>query len=481
MFSEVVDDLVGFTDADLVARIEANELERRRLDAEMSAALAVAKGRNLHGASGHRSMIAFCRATVNWSTSEAGRRLALARAVDEMPGLGDAWSDGHIGLPQAVKLSATNANRRVAERLGEFAPQLLEHAEKMPYSDFATVVDHFVERADEDGAHDDRDAAIEGRKARAVEVGGALDLRASGGDALVTAEIVGILERFTEIEYRRDLEANRVAHGDLADGFSLPRTDRQRRFDAMIAIFRTADTAGDVGTTAEPLVNIVIDAATWGRMLLAAGLTTATDLDRRPVDPFTGLATEESDHLLDDLCGSAGALCETTNGVALNPHDVLRAALAGHVRRVVVDSDRVVIDMGRRQRLFTGSARQAAKLLIRRCEHVGCELPAGWCEVDHVEEWEADLGATNQRNSAVLCREHNNEKYRRKWRTRRATNGCSYTVREDGSIILPVGARPPDFGDERDDPDDEDTPEEVARLTRLARTRIDALSRRPTG
>ena len=45
MFSVVVDELVGSSDAELTARIEANELERRRLDAEISAALAVARSR----------------------------------------------------------------------------------------------------------------------------------------------------------------------------------------------------------------------------------------------------------------------------------------------------------------------------------------------------------------------------------------------------------------------------------------------------
>ncbi len=356
----------------------------------------------------------------------------------------------------------------------------------MPYPDFVTVVDHFVTQADERGGHDDRDAAVEGRQARAVEVGGTLDLRASGGDGLVTAEVLGILERFTEIEYRNDLEANRLAHGDLADGFSLPRTDRQRRYDAMIAIFRAAATAGDVGTAAEPLVNVVIDADTWGRMLLAAGLTTSTDLDGRRVDPFTGLAVDAADGLLDELVGFDTRMCETTNGVALNPHDVLRAALAGHVRRVVVDSERVVIDMGRTQRLFIGKSRTAAKLLIRRCERAGCELPADWCEVDHVDEWDRDDGDTDQRNAAVLCRGHNNDKHRRRWQTRRATNGCSYTIRDDGTVILPVGARPPDFTGHPDDDDDDldgeaDTPEDVARLTSIARNRIQDLTRRPTG
>ena len=41
MFSDVVDELLGLPDAELVALIAANELERRRLDAEMAAALAV--------------------------------------------------------------------------------------------------------------------------------------------------------------------------------------------------------------------------------------------------------------------------------------------------------------------------------------------------------------------------------------------------------------------------------------------------------
>jgi hypothetical protein len=415
-------------------------------------------------------MAAFCRATLNWSTTEAGRRLGLARAVNDVKGLGEAWAAGHIGLPQAVKLSTTHANPRVVDQLPDFTPQLLQHAEQMPYSDFAAVVDHFVARADEDGSHDDRDTAIEGRRARVLGVGGTLDMRASGGDGLVTAELVAIHERFTEIEFRKDVEANRGKHGELADGFRLPRTDRQRRYDAVVTIFRAAATAGDIGKPAEPLVNVVIDAATWGRMLLAAGLTAATDLDGRTIDPFTGLAAIEADDLLDDLAGAHTRMCETSNGVPLHPHDLLRAALAGQVRRAVVDSERVVIELGRRKRLFTGSSRQAAKLLIKRCEHVGCTLPAGWCDVDHVDEWDRDLGATNQHNSAVLCRSHNNDKHQQKWRTRRALNGCSYTVRPDGSMILPVGARPPGFADDPDD--DSDSPEEFARTAIIARNRL---------
>lgn len=483
MFSAVVDELVDLTDSELTARIEANELERRRLDAEMSAALAVATSRNLNQATGHQSMAAFCRAKLNWSTTEAGRRLGLAKAVNDVKGLGDAWATGRFGLPQAIKMSMTNANTRVTDRLPAFASQLLAHAEKMPYKNFAIVIDHFVAGADPDGNHDDRDIAVAGRRARVIDVGGTLDIRASGGDGLLTDELIGIHKRFTDAEYRNDIDARRAEHGDLADGFALARTDAQRRFDALVNIFRTASTAADngvVGVPAATVVNIVADAATWGRLLVVAGLASSSDLDGNPIDPFTGLPVDNLDDLLADLADPATRMCETANGVALHPHEVLRAALSGHIRRVIVDADRVVIDMGRKQRLFTGNARHAAKLLIKHCEHAGCELPADWCDVDHVDEWDRDHGPTDQRNAAILCRSHNNDKHRSRWRTKRATNGCSYTIDANGTVLMPVGARPPDFGDDSAaHPNDgaEDAPERVARLTALARSRLDEVIR----
>ncbi len=153
---------------------------------------------------------------------------------------------------------------------------------------------------------------------------------------------------------------------------------------------------------------------------------------------------------------------------------MLRAALAGHVRRVVVDAESRVIDRGHRQRLFTGAAREAAKLLIRHCEHPGCDLPADWCHVDHQVEW-ADGGTTDQTSSGIACGRHNTSKSKRRWRTRRAVNGRSYTIRHDGTIILPVGARPLTFPAEDDDPDDH-TPAETAELEETLRARVRALA-----
>jgi hypothetical protein len=135
----------------------------------------------------------------------------------------------------------------------------------------------------------------------------------------------------------------------------------------------------------------------------------------------------------------------------------------------VVDAAGVAIDMGRRRRLFQGPARQAARLLALRCEHPGCELPAELCDIDHADEW-TDGGHTDQHNSRIRCNTHNTDKTTHRWQSKRATNGRTYTIRQDDTIMLPVGVRPPTFPNQ-----DDEHPDHIAHLTTLTRTRLAAL------
>ena len=57
---------------------------------------------------------------------------------------------------------------------------------------------------------------------------------------------------------------------------------------------------------------------------------------------------------------------------------ILAAALLGHVRRTVIDSRGVVVDLGRRERLFTGAAADADTLSRR--------VFPFWME-DDIREW----------------------------------------------------------------------------------------------
>jgi hypothetical protein len=458
MIDGLVDELVDSTDAELDARVRAIELARRRLDAELAATAGEIERRGSYLDDGHRSITAYLRATCNWSDAEAKRMARLTDAVAVVPCLLEALHEGRIGAAQAHEFGATHANRRVRDRLVEFAPLLLDHAERLRYVEFRTCMKRFVVLADLDGAHRDLDATIAGRRAHVLNLDGELSLHGSGGDPLVNAELELTFRRFCELEHEADVAARRDRYGDDAELHVLPRTPSQRGYDALVAIMRHATANLDAGRqprTADWLVNVLVDHRTFGSVLAAAGLTPdATSLAGEALDPFTGLPSPHA--LLADLVDDADLAsrrCETAGGVVLHPHAVLRAALAGHVRRVVLGAGSVPIDMGRKVRVFTGAAREAALLLAVRCDHPGCGLPADWCQVDHSTEWH-EHGTTDQRNAGVECSGHNREKHRKRWRTRRDTEGRVHTIRADGTIILPVGARPPTFPEEPDDTSD---------------------------
>jgi hypothetical protein len=482
---DVAAELFDTTDTELDERLRTLELLRRRVDAEMALTVATVEQRRLYLADGHRSMKGYLRATCNSSNPDAAGHRRLAKAADGVPGLATALHSGRIGVAQAAAMARVYRNVRVRDRLVEFAAMLLELAERYCYDDFVIALARFEMLADTDGAHRTRDEQIEGRNAHVTTVGGELHLDATGGDPLVNDELEAIFRRFCEHEFRKDAADRRAEHGDDASGKPLARTAQQRSYDAFVDIMRRAnahlDTATDAPAAANPLVNILCDQRTMALVLADAGLAPTTSLSGDPIDPFTGLPAHHTADLLADLVADPDAFarmrCETAAGTPLHPHDVLRAALAGHIRRVVVDAQGVVIDMGRKARLFTGPAREAAKLLVRRCDHAGCDLPEDFCEVDHVTEW-VDHGTTDQINAGVDCGHHNREKHRKRLTRRRSIHGQSYTIRPDGSIILPVGARPPTFPDDGDsDSDPLDEVIDIACQTRLARARVRALRR----
>ncbi len=226
--------------------------------------------------------------------------------------------------------------------------------------------------------------------------------------------MVEVFQRFCDAEFATDAAWVRDHFGDNAPRGLMPRSDAQRRFDALLAIFEAAAVAPADGQAPEPVVNIVVDQVTF-----------ESHLARRRLIPWPADLPDIS---------VVDRRCETTGGILLDPDDVIAAAMAGHVRRVVFDSAGVVIDMGRRRRLFAGAAREAVLLQSGRCIWPGCCLPSGRCQADHSEEWVAHDGATRPGNGSPLCGRHNRWK-NRGFRTRRDDNGHWHTYRPDGTEI----------------------------------------------
>lgn len=424
MLADRIDDFVGMTPATLDAEVCELELERRRIEAELAAALAVVDQRRDFKESGHRSMHRYVKATTNCSGGEATRLLRRASTINEHPGVGQELWAGRIGVAQADRLSRAAMHPRAGHRFGEFADQLIDNAEHLEWTAFDTVVRRFEVLADFEGAHADDERNRADRSATVVEGGGAAHVRADGGDALQAAEMVAIFRRAVQDEFERDCDARRKEHGDAAHDHPLPRTAQQRNFDAIYAIFMSYVTVPADGVRPKPLVNIVIDGATAGEALDDHGIVSTSQV-------FTDAEPDLTDRR-----------CETSTGTVIHPDLALRAMLTARVRRVVIDSAGVIIDLGRERRLFTGKLRDAAQLLSTTCAMNGCEVPAEYCDVDHLDEY-AHGGHTSQANAAPMCGPDNREKHRRKLRARRAADGRPRLIRPDGSVIKPAGERDP--------------------------------------
>ena len=79
------------------------------------------------------------------------------------------------------------------------------------------------------------------------------------------------------------------------------------------------------------------------------------------------------------------------------------------------------------------------------CTHRGCGIPATLCDVDHRSEWASDGGSTDQANAMPLCGSHDRWKHANSIRSRRSSSGRLFLIRPDGTTVLPVGARQPDW------------------------------------
>ena len=126
----LADELVAASDGELDERIRVLELMRRRLEAELALTVAVAEQRQTFLSDGHRGMPGYLRATCNWSNPEIAAHRRLGSAADAVPGLAEALHAGHIGVAQASAIARVHRNPRVRDRLVEFAPTLLDLAER---------------------------------------------------------------------------------------------------------------------------------------------------------------------------------------------------------------------------------------------------------------------------------------------------------------------------------------------------------------
>ncbi len=346
----------------------------RRVEAAVLSVVGAAQRHQHFAAQGHRTVTSWQVAIVNGSRGVALARTRSARVVQRAPEVGSRLAAGEVGIEQVRALARVAANPRCGDRLFDtdehWIPQLLHMAAALPLTDFRLVVDRWEQLADTDGTGGER--AHRSRHVQLSIVGDTAVLKGRF-DAATGVLLKAILDVFEQAEFSSGHPG---------------RTPAQRRADALVAVFHHAVGGADA---VKVTVNLVLDVDNLGRML--AG---------EPLNP------------------GPSARCDTIDGWAVPPPVLLSAALAGRVRSVVTDRRGVVIQMGRRRRLFTGAVREAARLQGVRCVWPGCGV--AFTEVDHMVGW-FDGGHTDAHNAAPLCDWHNRWRFEHRYSVRRDDHG----------------------------------------------------------
>jgi hypothetical protein len=405
-------DIEAMSPSQLETTLRELDMIRRKVETAMAETVGVADRTVAYVVDGHSTVSAWLRATCNTSNSDTKAVVQCSRLLHAIPQARTAAHAGSLGVAQVRLLAKLHANPRITGQLPDSAGLLVGHAASLPYDDFGVVVQRWETLADADGAHAKHQRAHDFRDAHVSLSGARVYLDGQGG-VLAGAAMEEIFTRFCDAEFRSDWDTGLAEWGDTMNPTRLERNDRQRRFDALQAIFEAAAASGVAGMF-DPLVNLVVDQTTYEHHLARLAGGHPAPLDPTAVDQRR---------------------CETATGHPVDPEQMIAASFIGHVRRVVLDTAGVVIDLGRRSRLFTGGARDAVLLGDRHCIWPGCNRPSGRCQTDHTQAWAARAGPTTPVNGAPMCPHHNRHKERGRYRTWRDPEGRWHTYRPDGTEI----------------------------------------------
>jgi hypothetical protein len=106
---------------------------------------------------------------------------------------------------------------------------------------------------------------------------------------------------------------------------------------------------------------------------------------------------------------------------------VERLACDCSITRILLDSDSMVIDVGRAKRVISGPARKALNIRDRGCTWPGCDRPATWTSGHHLVHW--IHGGTNEPdNLTLLCYRHHWMVHEGGWQILRGDGGRMMTI-----------------------------------------------------
>jgi len=414
----LVDAEVDVFDAEsAAAAIASLERECRRLQAAQVRLLGEIDSSGIYSADGHFSARVMMRHHGQLSGVEASQRFSVCRTLRDLPDVAEAYRTGTVGTDQIRRLARVWSNPRVRGFLPACETEFLDAATSMEFPDFDSFCGQWEQAVDADGAHKQAEKRWQRRSISPTQDFNGMWNLNGRMMSLDGAEFCEILSALADAERLTDIETAQAEYGDKWR-LHLPRTAAQLRYDAFMSLVHRGAGVRPGGRTAEVVTNVVIDQHSFEQQLaLLCGV------DPEPVLP--------ADIAAAIIAGTR--FSRTAGGTWINPAEIVAQALTNQVRRIVINSSGVVIDVGRSQRLFTGSPRLAAMLQGTRCYWHGCWTPATKCQIDHIQPFR-EGGETSPLNGQPACRGHNLIK-EKGYHTRRNRDGTWTIQRPNGGVV----------------------------------------------
>jgi hypothetical protein len=173
------------------------------------------------------------------------------------------------------------------------------------------------------------------------------------------------------------------------------------------------------------------------------------DLEQRQGDALVELASGGGPQAqiqvtssIETLLGLAGApAADMEFSLPISSRTIERLACDSSIARILLDSDSVVIDVGRSKRVVSEPARRALNARDGSCRWPGCERPASWSAAHHVVHWIRG-GTTDLDNLILLCRRHHWMVHEGDWQIVRSDEGRILTI--PPTVTFGPPARAPD-------------------------------------
>jgi hypothetical protein len=288
-----------------------------------------------------------------------------------MPLVAAALAEGSLSLDYVELLVAVNLPRRAALFARDEAMLIRDCASQLSERDVRQYLDTWAQAADDHLGYDPAAKERDGRYFNADRTfAGIIDLRGRL-DRVDGTIFANEHARIEHDMFLSDWAAARAQFGEQCGIDKLARTPGQRRADALIEMAKRSAARPANGVTPRPLVSVVVGYPTFKTTLL-----------------------------------------ELADGTPLSRDQFLPLLADADIERIVFDSPSEVIDIGVRERFFTGALRRAIEIRDRHCQFPGCDVPAHHCEVDHITLYSKG-GQTKQSNGRLYCKPHNGRRANR--------------------------------------------------------------------